>query len=433
MAATTKLTVYNDVLTELGIKYRLQDVVTTNARLTALEGSFNHAVEYMLAQTHWNFARRRATLTFSSSSAFPPYTFTASKPSDWLKTCWIKLNANDDMEANYADSAAAFYSFTDDALIIEYVSDHADNYDPANWSPHFTRAFVAYLAFLVAPGLARAGDDASNKLYSVFERSLEIAVEEEARHLANVNIPADRHGVMRLALSFLGQELGSNVQVRNHRGKLTWEMSQHWDHAVKYCLEQGAWNFASRRARLVTGSEQIPGDEWDTIIEGYSLGSVEDDDESTVPLSEYTYGYTMPSDFVHKIWLKADPSDMLECDHQFLKDLVMTNVEPVILEYVSNDTDAVDPDNWTATFTEAVAAYLSALTVPELYLRAEGRGMRETMFEAKENMMKLFQAKLGDAKRKDAIQQQAKPMPLGRFARARMGGRGYNGLSRYRN
>jgi hypothetical protein len=432
MATTSKLTVFNDVLSELGIKYRLANVVTSNARLTALDGSFDHAVEYMLAQADWGFARRRTTLTGSSSSAFPPYTYVFTRPSDFLRVCWLKTNADDDVELDYAESAASIYMFVDSGL-LEYVSDHADNYDPVNWPPHFTRAFTLYLALLVAPGLARAGDDVTEKLYGLFSTALELAQEFDARHLTNAQIPIDRHPVMRLALSFMGQELGATNQVRNHVGKLHFEMQRSWTHAVRYVLEQGAWNFASRRVRLTGGSEEIPGGEWDSIIEGYSVEPAEaEEDSSDVPISEFDYGYVLPSDFLHKIWLKADPADMIEADHQFLKDQVMTNVQPAIMEYVSNDSDAIDPDNWPATFTEAVAAYLAFLAVPELYAVDGGKRGVKTMFEAKEALNKLFQAKLGDAKRKDSIQQQRKRVPLGNFARARLGGSARNGIWRYR-
>jgi len=424
MATTSKLIVYNEVLREIRINYPLANLTDSNPSKTALDGAYDHAVEYMLSRADWGFARRRATLSGTSNSSFPPYTFSFVRPSDWLRTCWIKANASDEAEIDYAEVAATIYSFVDTAL-IEYISEDSDNYDPVNWGPHFTRAFVLYLAYLVAPALARHGDEAQSKLWAQYESSEAEAQQFEARPLTNEQIPANRHPVMRRAMEFMSQSLSGSVPIQSQTAHLRWTMNRSWEHAVKYCLEAGAWNFASRRVRLTGGTEPIPGDTVDDIIEGYSIPPATEpaDSEALPEMSEYDYGFVLPSDFLHKIWCKSDANSMLECDHQFLRDSVYANHDTLILEYVSNDSEATNPDNWPATFLEVVAAYLAVMAAPELMIEESGRGRQKVSATgAKGGLEQIYQIKLGDAKRKDAIQQMRKKVPLGSFARARLGG-----------
>lgn len=424
MAATTKLIIYNEVLRELRITYPLANLTTENPRLNELDGAFDHAVEYVLASADWSFARARSTLSGTTSTAFTPYTYSYTRPSDWLRTAWIKTNAYDDAEVDYAEVGSTIYGFLD-TVLIEYISDASTSYDPANWPPHFSRSIVLYLAYLTAPSLARAGDDAQQKFWSQYQTAELTAQEFEANSLINEQIPVNRHPVMRRSLEFLGHVLQGSKPIHNQTAKLRWAMNRSWDHAVRYCLEQGAWNFASRRVRLTGGTEPIPGDTIDDIIEGYSLGPATEpaDAEDLPDMSEYDYGFILPSDFLHNIWVRADANDLLESEFQFLRDVVMANYETIIMEYVSNDSDAVNPDNWPATFLEAVAAYLAVMVAPELVIEGEG-GARQKMTAtgAKEGLERIYQSKLGDAKRKDAIQQRRKRLPPGSFARARMGG-----------
>lgn len=69
MATTSKFTVYNDALRELG-SHPLANLTSTNTRLTELNGAFPHAVEYLLARVDWNFARRRAKFQSTLASRY---------------------------------------------------------------------------------------------------------------------------------------------------------------------------------------------------------------------------------------------------------------------------------------------------------------------------------------------------------------------------
>ena len=432
MAATTKLIVWNAALRELG-SAPLANTTDANTRQFELNAAWDHAIEHVLAMEDWGFARRRSSRTGTSDTSFPPYTYRYTKPSDYLRKCWVKLAADDEAQADHAEIAAVFYGYSS-TVLLEYVSDHADNYDPANWPPHFTRVLTLYLASLVANKLARAGAADLGRLDGLMQTALAEAAEKEAVFLVNVSIPQNRLPVMRRSLEFLGQQLAGSMAIHAHTDMLRWHMNRAWNHALKYVLEQGAWNFATRRVILETGTVTVPGGETlGDVIEGYSYGSEADTASASADtdISGWTYGYTLPSDFLHKIWIKGDANHEFECRHQFMSNAVYTSVEPVVLEYVAWDTDSINPSNWTANFLEAVAAYLALLTVPALRLEQGRKGMKVEANNMREQIERVFAMKLSDAKLRDAIQQEPKRPPAGRFVRARMGSAGTTSLRRY--
>lgn len=427
MATTTKLVVFNEALRELSAA-PIIDLVTTNTRLYELNAAFDHAVEYVLSRADWSFARRRATLTGVSDTSFPPYIYRYAKPSDYLRKCWIKTTATDDYQVDHAEIGAVFYGYATSAL-IEYVSDHADNYNPANWPPYFTRAMVLYLAKVTAPRIARAGSDDIGRFEAQFQSAMTDAEGFEATFLTNTQIATERQPVMRRALELLSQSLSGSVPVHAQADKLRWQMNQAWNHCLKYVLEQAAWNFATRRAIMTGGSTTIPGDTYTDLEEGYSLGPAE---VASLPdISGFSYGYPLPTGFLHKIWIKADANHQHECRHQFMKDAVYTAIEPVVMEYIAWDTDSIDPDNWTANFLEVVAAYLALTVAPEIVIEDTGKRAKITPTQMRGTLEAIYLRKLSDAKLRDAIQQYPHRPPPGRFASARTGAIGTNSIRRY--
>lgn len=430
MAATTKLIVYNDTLRELG-SHPLANTTTANTRLQELDGAFNHAVEYVLSRVDWNFARRRATLTGVADTSFSPYTYRYARPSDYLRKVWIKTAANDEFQVDHAETGAVFYGFLTTA-IMEYMSDHADNYEPANWPPQFTRCIVLYLAMLVGPKLGRTGDDDAKGWYQKLDMAMADAERIEAVYTVNSQVATERHPVIRRAIEMLGQQIAGTTLINSRVDELRWAMNKAWAHSVRYCLEQGAWNFAAKRAVFRSGEAgdtNIPTESVIGIIEGYSVSPAEPDDPLDV--SGFTYSYILPTDFRHKIWIKGDVAHDFECRHQRLGGYMFTNNDPCIMEYVAEDSYTTDPDNWPATFMEVVASYLALTVAPELVVDESGKGGRIKAPQIRDKLEALYSRKLSDAKTKDAIQQEPKTIPLGRFARARFGSIGTTSVRRY--
>lgn len=424
MAATTKLIVYNDALREIAGQ-PLANLTTARTSLQELDGAFSHAVEYMLSKFDWTFARRRSTLVGVADTAFAPYTYRFTKPTDYLRKCWFKATASDAHQIDHVEPGAAIYAMVNGGL-LEYISDDASNYDPANWPPHFTRCVVLYLAQLVAPKLARAGAGDIGMLDGKLQTALSHAEGFEVVFLTNSSISANRQPVFRRAIEFIGQSLAGSVAVHGHADKLRWQMNAGWDHAVKYVLELGAWNFATKRARLSSGVDAdtvIPATDNSGMVEGYSYGSATSSTDSLPSMSGFDYAWAKPDDFLHKIWIKADPGNDFEVPHQFIGDYICTNSDPVVMEYVAENDDTTNPENWSANFLEAVAAYLALQVSPELMLDEGAKGKaRITANELRGKLEQVWLVKLSDAKLRDAIQQYPKSIPPGSWSRSRLGG-----------
>lgn len=407
MAATTKLIVYNEALRELAAS-PLVNLVTANQSKLVLDTAFDQAVEYTLAKADWNFARRRAVLVTTPNTGMPPYTVDYTKPADYLRKVWLKRAADDEFQIDHAEIASFFYGHVSQPL-LEYISDTAANYDPANWPPHFTRILVVYLALLAAPALARAGADEIKLLYDKLDRAEADAVEAEAVFTSGIATDALREPVFRRALELMGQQLTGTLATQSHLDKLKWHMNKAWTHTVRFCLEQGAWNFATRRLTLTGGAEVMPG--------GAQSGPTLPDFEG------YEYGYLLPSNFRHKIWLKADATHAEEIPHQRLGSAVFCNALNVVLEYVAEDAHSTTIANWPATFVDLVAAQL-ALTVAAAYVvEMGGRGGTVKASQMRRELAEIYERKLSDARNKDAIQQYPVPMIQGSWVSARAGSR----------
>ena len=272
MATTSKLIVWNAVLREIG-SAALANTTSANTRQYELNATWDHAIENVLAMHDWGFARRRAQLSVVADTSFPPYLYRAAKPSDYLRKCWVKSTAADEFQVDHAEIAAVFYMM-DTAGVIEYISDHADNYDPANWPPQFTRCLTLHIAGLVAPKLARAGSGDLGRFNAQMNAALDEARSKESLFLTNVAIAANRQPVFRRALEFLGQQLAGSVSIHAHTDMLRWHMNRAFTHATRYVLEMGAWNFATKRVAFTSGLDAesvIPSTDGAGIIEGYSV------------------------------------------------------------------------------------------------------------------------------------------------------------------
>lgn len=424
MAATTKLIVYNDALRELGAA-PLVDTTTANKALLTLDTAYNQAVEYVLSKQDWNFARRRSTLSGVADTAFPPYTLRYAKPSDYLRKVWLRRAADDEFQAEHAEIAAVFYGHAV-SPVLEYISDTADNYDPVNWPPHFTRIMVVYLALLAGPSIARTGEEEIKGLYRKLEMAEGAAVDAEAVFTAGTAIASNRLPVMRRAIEIMGQTLG--IATQSQADKLRWHMNKAWTHSVRYCLEQGAWNFATSRAvfdNAATGDENVPSTSPSGIIEGYSVEPAAASTETPPDISGFAYSYALPADFRHKIWIKADVANVNECRHQRMGAFMFTDVEPAIMEYVAENDDTTDPDSWPATFMELVASHLALTVSSEYVIESGGKGARIKGDGMRSKLEEAYMRRLSDAKNKDAIQQEPLVRPVGSYVRARLGGYSY--------
>lgn len=161
-----------------------------------------------------------------------------------------------------------------------------------------------------------------------------------------------------------------------------------WDGALKYCLEQGQWNFAIRSVRV-----------------NYS--------PSVEPPFGYRRAFNKPDDYVRTVAFASDPffnSPIIQYTDE--AGFWFCDLDEIFIRYVSNDQSfGLDSSLWPETFSSFVAAYLAT----QIAQRLKNGSDREWL--AREYKM----AKT-DALTKDAIQEPTKIFPPGRWVRSRQGG-----------
>ena len=161
-----------------------------------------------------------------------------------------------------------------------------------------------------------------------------------------------------------------------------------YDQALKYCLEQGAWNFAIR------------------AIEANSDTNVE-------PTFGFSFAFEKPTDIVRILEVSANAEfstpliNYLEEGNYWYAD-----ADPIYVRYTSDDSEyGLDLSIWPETFTFYVELHLARLIVRRL------TGSASKFNEIKDDAKRA----LTDARSKDALRESSKPFAPGRLLKARLG------------
>lgn len=163
-----------------------------------------------------------------------------------------------------------------------------------------------------------------------------------------------------------------------------------WDSAIKYCLEQGQWNFSVRSMRY-------------------------DYSPSVEPPFGYQYAFDKPEDWVRTCSVAVDPyfyESLL--DYTDEAGYWFCNYQELFVRYVSNDADyGYNASAWPESYRLYVAAYLAKRVSPRL--------KNGTDAQVLENEYKMRKQ---DALAKDAMQDPVKRQNPGFFVMSRRGRRG---------
>ena len=167
-----------------------------------------------------------------------------------------------------------------------------------------------------------------------------------------------------------------------------------WDNgALKYCLEQGNWNFATRTVRV----------------------------EATTAISPdfgFKLAFVKPSDWVRTSGFASDQYFRAPMTDRSYKDeggYWWADIDPVFVRYVSDDEDfGLDMALWPETFTRFVEHYLATQIIPRL---------KEAKI-SRDDVGLLYKRARTDALSKDAMNEGASFPPAGGWANARQAGRG---------
>lgn len=188
------------------------------------------------------------------------------------------------------------------------------------------------------------------------------------------------------ALSQLGErKLASLSEARPPR----YYLDDHWDEGLRYCLEQGLWNFALRTVQL-------------------------DSSASIGPEFGFTYAFEKPDDWIRTAQMSAgerlDPP-LLQVSEE--GGYWYADIDPLYVQYVSDSVSyGLDLSRWPSTFTTYVATYLARKIASNL------TGSEEKI----DRLVKMEKRARMDARAKDALNQPIGFAPTGTWARSRGSG-----------
>lgn len=194
-------------------------------------------------------------------------------------------------------------------------------------------------------------------------------------------------GLYNEALRLLGERrLASLAENREPRRVLDdiWN-----DGTLDFCLEQGLWNFATRAVE-VTPSTTI------------------------VPNFGYLKAYDKPNDFIRTVGVAEDEYFNVPLIRMIEETgFWFADIEPIYVRYISKDSAyGYDFNRWPATFAKYVATYLASEASLSLTQSAEKQGI----------IFGMMQARLKDARSKDAMAEATAFMPQGGWTVSRKGG-----------
>lgn len=196
----------------------------------------------------------------------------------------------------------------------------------------------------------------------------------------------DKLGCYNSALRIMGERKLANLSENRESRRV---LDGVWDEdAVRYCLEQGQWQWASRSIKLEAS-------------------------DSVAPEFGYAYAFERPDDYVRTVQIATDEyfSNSL---NQFTDEsgYFFADVNILYLKFVSDDPEyGRDFSLWTPTFQRFVCAYL-----------AYEASLRLTNSHAIQDRLELLVKKrLSDAQAKDGVNRPTMFPPTGTFVNARHG------------
>ena len=197
---------------------------------------------------------------------------------------------------------------------------------------------------------------------------------------------ATQLGLYNEALRILGERrLASLSENREPRRVLDdiWN-----DGAIDYCLEQGYWNFAMRAVSITKSA--------------------------TVPAFGYVNAFDKPNDLIRTAGVSADEFFNVPLT-QYMEEVGFwfADIDPLYIRYISNAASyGNDLTRWPKTFAKYVAAFLAT----------EAAWTLTQSDEKKKLAVQAMNARLLDARSKDAMAEATTFPPQGGWTSARHGG-----------
>lgn len=392
--------------------------------VNALADVYSGAVQYMLEQAQWNFAKKSTSIAGSTASAGMGYAYGYTKPTDLVRFVSVSAStAYYPPVEHYEEDVSKLYG-SDSTLYATFTSNSTSyGLNLAAWPETFAKATEAYLAKLVAPNLADFGKEDLDRIDGEFERRLAIAKAKDAINQTSRVVASSREDVYQGALRLIGfrplqrfgdaavqarlaslmpqgEDKGVGRPLNTETVELTARrmLDEVWDNAVAHVIQHGLWNWAQRSVAIDAATDVEP-----------SFG--------------FSCAFEIPDDFVRVVQIAGNDLFFPALD-DFLQEggYLNASVNPLYLIYVSNDTDrGTDMNIWPRSVKKVLEAYLALELGPTILPQLFSSSVAQARLTGLGVTMKLA---LRDAKSKDAMDQPPGKEAPGRLMRSRTAWRG---------
>lgn len=389
--ATTQITVCNQALDMIS-SAPIAAISDANVRAEVCSRAFSQAVDRVLRDFPWDFAKKRVALV--AATAVMGWTYAYTLPTDFIALRQLNDIELPDQPGDYYEIQGTLLLTEEATANIKYIRRPVAStaWDIAAMlavsDPEFVDLLATLLAARIAPTLRADGTSEAIKFLQLYEQHLEALKAKESDERKSVRYdPASQAAqllVCNQALDLLGEDPILALTEANPRAEAA---NRNWSQTLVRVLRETFWNFAKQRATLVA---------------------------TTNPSFGWDRAFTLPTDFVSLYQLNGIdglPGDFYELEGG----LLLTDETTAKIQYVRKPT-AAGP--WTVAsllavadplFIDLVAMLLAAKMAPTLRkdeveaVKKDGtQVLRKDGTQEAMRLMEMYNRALTGAKMKDA-------------------------------
>lgn len=168
-----KVDIANDALRLMGAT-ELTSLGDGSPEAARINAAWNSVVEYCLSRHPWSFALQRVILARAGDAVFG-YKYQFAAPADALRIVSLCTAQGENLQV-WAVEGAHLLCHVPQAFCL-YVMRQMD---VSRWSPGFSAALSAYLAFVISKPLDRT--EQQGQLFQIFQQRLDLARLDDTAH-----------------------------------------------------------------------------------------------------------------------------------------------------------------------------------------------------------------------------------------------------------
>ena len=332
--STDQLEIYNLVMAYWGLP-ELRGIDDDSQYRLAIDNVYVRAEEYMFESIKPRFATQTAILNSGSTSSVHSLDNVFTLPADYKD--FVSLWADEGLENKIEqyiieDNTISIRNYA--TAYLRYITNaHAE----ANWSPSFSNAVAAYIAWLLSP---RFAPERQESISASLSEATATAVENDKVREAEVRTQNISGALSASQLSLYNQiaaRLGEpELRFVNDESELRLAIDNVYDLARDYLIEQIAPLFATKTSNLTINAGAIQG---------------------------FAQSFALPADYsgLLGVWTDADMDEPVT--RYFIEGgvIAVDNHASVYIRYSANAADEAD---WTPSFERAMADYIAYLLAP---------------------------------------------------------------------